>query len=236
MKLRTTAVLALSGGTILSLTLLLLFNLFYFFDLFGINFFKFKFVYLNVLQILAGLLLAAFFFRFYAFLKSGQEITLQTIRRELSGYAPQAIAGNNQLGNTGNPPYPNTGYVPQTNILSQRGVNMAGSQQSVMPVLLKTIGWLSIGLGLIVGIMAGNAVNDLTAELLGSRYKASFSWSTAFSWWIGSAVSGIVLIAIGMIFERVTATLNHVQRLVHAQDTAQTKQSSSSYSERSTSL
>jgi H+/Cl- antiporter ClcA len=75
--------------------------------------------------------------------------------------------------------------------------------------LLKFIGWLTIVSGIIAGIFAGNKANEIM-NILSNTDEKSFSFQVAITWWISGAISGIIILAIGIILE-------HAQEILYNQ-------------------
>lgn len=68
-----------------------------------------------------------------------------------------------------------------------------------MASFLKTIGWIAIIGGFIVGIISGFR-NDPVHEILGM--DPGFRFTATLAWWIGGLFSGVAYIALGMILEQ----------------------------------
>lgn len=69
-----------------------------------------------------------------------------------------------------------------------------------MSDFLKVLGFILIGGGLIIGFIFGVETSEI-AQLLNPVDE--FSFSVALTWWVSGIVSGSIVMALGMILERV---------------------------------
>lgn len=80
-----------------------------------------------------------------------------------------------------------------------------------MSKVLKVLGALSIICGIILGIQAGNSLNEMAKML---RVDPSFQWASAIAWWISGAISGVLFFAMSMMLdylEHISYALRQIQ-------------------------
>lgn len=74
----------------------------------------------------------------------------------------------------------------------------AQNKKLAVVVALQIIGWGAIAVGLILGFVLG--ANNPLSELFGGK-NSDFSFATAFTYWLTSAVCGILLLGFAKVIE-----------------------------------
>ncbi len=136
-----------------------------------------------IVMALPGLLLMVFFIRLYSLMQTDHRLFLEV------GHTPTSTSSNSIPSHTSIPLQTSKGsYI-------------------IMGNIMKILGAITIIGAFIQGINAGNQLNELSSSLPMFKNESYFLWKVAAIWWIGGIVSGLVLIAIGQILDKLNVII-----------------------------